>query len=411
MALARHDYDLQPIGETTYLNVRQGTYDCKTLKLALSANGMGAAWIESRSPNRILFRSLNEQGSPLSPGVRIEDDCSDVLRDNLSIAALSFGYLLVWYDERDSSGIWAQKVHYSGNLIGQNFPIRPDSAGSILGLEAQNHPDGRVLVSWVTNGQYSRGRWLDGLGNFVGEVFEMADPYPENEVIRSLVSFETGGTGMLYQYSNVLHYGYEDETRYFYITLLDSLGAQSGERFQAGWWSYHYDWGMGYYAYHWYSFPSLICFADTNYLSVRKYTNLGSVGYTYATTLYSSFLGNFIVPYGLAGEGNYDLCQLDQENLLYSFGIGCVGLRQYQISTLDSSEQITWIAEPEFEAPQDEADICVQQNGSFRAIYSNYLGSDPQVYTRFFYPTGMPFASDTIASMNADLIPVMTSGG
>ena len=184
VAIIRHNYDLQPIGEASYLNIREGTYPCKQPRLAISSNGVGAAWIEARNPNRIYFRSLDASGNPLSPPVRIEDNFSNIFRDSLSIAALDSGYLLVWYDGRDSSKVWAQKVNLSGQLIGPNFPIQPDCTGSILGLEAQNHPDGRVLVSWVTNGQYSRGRWLDNQGNFMGEVFEMAEAFQGNYLIR-----------------------------------------------------------------------------------------------------------------------------------------------------------------------------------------------------------------------------------
>ncbi|MBU0519982.1 hypothetical protein KJ564_13730, partial [bacterium] len=156
VAFNRFNYDLEALGDATYLNIRRDDADCQQPRLVLSDNGFGAAWIEEGTPNQPRFRSFDSAGNPLCYPTNIVDNTLNVTRDNLSIAALSDGYLLVWYDERDSSKVWARKVGVDGSLIGFNFPIRPDSTGSILGLEAQNHPDGRVLVSWVVDGMYSR---------------------------------------------------------------------------------------------------------------------------------------------------------------------------------------------------------------------------------------------------------------
>ena len=105
VGLQLFDYDLQTIGEVQYLNVREGTYDCEQPRLVVGNQGVGAAWIEERQPNRILFRSLDASGNPISPPVRIEDNFDNVARDSLNMAALDSGYILVWYDARDSSAI------------------------------------------------------------------------------------------------------------------------------------------------------------------------------------------------------------------------------------------------------------------------------------------------------------------
>ena len=146
--------------------------------------------------------------------------------DTPHIAALTDGYLIVWYDTRDSSKVWSQKVGFGGNLIGENFPIQPDSTGGVIAVEAQNHPDGRVLVSWVTNGAYSRGRWLDDAGTFLGDVFNMADTL--NSIGNSLVRFAEDGTGILYQYAG----------NFIYTANLDSIGEQVGSRVNHGNWHY-----------------------------------------------------------------------------------------------------------------------------------------------------------------------------
>ncbi len=266
VALNRFDYDLEPLGDAFYLNERTGTYDCRQPRLVLSAAGFGSAWIEENSPNRIMFRSYDDNSNPFSEPVSVAEEIGTEAKDNLSIAALGNGYLLVWYDERFSSLIYAQKVDFEGNLLGINFPIREYGNGSILGLEAQNHPDGRVLVSWVTNQQYSHGRWLDNMGNFMGDVFDMADPI-DNRWHYSTVLFEPGGTGMLYQYK--YDYEFDDIYKPIYTTYLDSMGLQVSPPFISGYWycnneGYPGDWQI--------SFPSLIFLPENQSVRVWCYT-------------------------------------------------------------------------------------------------------------------------------------------
>jgi hypothetical protein len=348
-------------------------------------------------------------GNPVSQPVRVEDNFEDFTRDSLSIAALDSGYILVWYDARYTSAIRGQIVDFDGNLMGGNFPIRPDSTGSILGLECQNHPDGRVLVSWVTDQQYSRGRWLDANGSFMGDVFDMAEPYSNNDLVRSLVRFNINGTGMLYQYSDEIVWVSITMYKYSYITPLDSLASQAGERLQVGyWWNYSEDRIAVESTYY---FPDVISLPDTNYTSITFYHWEAGYDHTYGNRLYSSVLGGYIFPWGAVGVGNYDLCQLDETFFMYAFSSEYIGLRRYEISTLDSSEVITWVYEPDFGTEQNQSDICVHADGSFRVIYNNWLGEEPQVYTRHFDAQGSPSSPDTLVSMNTDLIPAMTSAG
>ncbi len=411
VALARHDYDLQPLGQTTYQNVREGTYDCLRPRLALSSQGVGAAWIEARSPNRIYFRSLDEQGNPLGPPVQVEDNFADVARDSLSIAALTNGYLLVWYDERDSSKIWAQIVDFAGSLVGANFPIQPDSVGSILGLEAQNHPDGRVLVSWVTDSRYSRGRWLDAEGNFMGEVFEMGAVEINDVLIKSLVRFNSDGEGILFQYSNLaISYGADCE-KYIYETYLNSMGYPNCERFIAGVWEYNYSEGYSYYYIEY--FPDLLFLPGNDLAKVNKYHGfsdpMGGWGESYDMNhLHCTIADTSVIPWDLVSL--FDLCQLSEASFLYAFGLDFIGLRNYEFADLDSS-QITWISEPGFGTPQAFSDVAVHQDGSFRIIFNNHLGSQPLVYTRYYDPAGVSSTADTVASMAVNLDPIMSTGG
>ncbi|HEX7343875.1 MAG TPA: hypothetical protein VF398_06405, partial [bacterium] len=384
VALARHNYDLQPVGQTTYLNVREGTYNCLRPKLVIRSTGVGAAWIEARSPNRIMFRSLDGNGNPTCPPVRVENDFSNVPRDSLSIAALYDGFLLVWYDGRDSSKIWAQKADLSGQLIGPNFPIQPDSTGSILGLEAQNHPDGRVLVSWVTNGQYSRGRWLDHLGNFVGGVFEMTRPYTGYYLLRSMVRLNNQGWGLLFQYRSTG----------MLMTFLDESGVQAGDTLNLGFWNYWTYIGPGFtYGYN-YGWPDLISLPSDEYVRAwyaHEYgDNAGVMWSNSGNRIYSSLCDSSVVAWGIAEPGRYDLCQLDDNNFLYTFDCEYIGLRKYETASLNSPPPIVWIYEPEIGAPQNASDISVHQSGQFRIIYSNWIELEPYVYTRFFNANGAP---------------------
>ncbi len=416
VALARHNYDLQPLGQTTYLNVREGQYGCVRPRLALSSQGVGAAWIEARGPNRLYFRSLDAQGNPLGPPVQVEDNFADVARDSLSIAALTNGYLLVWYDARDSSKIWAQIVDFAGSLVGGNFAIQPDSVGSILGLEAQNHPDGRVLVSWVTDSRYSRGRWLDAEGNFMGEVFEMAEAWINDVIVGSLARFEVDGSGILYQYSGLavsLPGGPFDWGKYVYKTHLDAMGLQQSGRIPSGYWSSYWEdgpsWGNDNE-----TFCDLIFLPNGNLIDIVKYHYQGHVmgggnwNYQY-NILFSSLPDTAIMPWGLVQ--NYELCQLNSEDFLYTFNMTYSGLRKYQISTLDSSAQITWIGELGFGAPQGFSDLCVQEDGEFRILYNSYIGNQPIVYTRYYDASGLALCADTVVSLATNFDPVMSAGG
>ncbi len=406
VAINRFDYDLQALGEASYLNVREGDYDCQQPRLVISSGGVGAAWIEAREPNRILFRSLDAQGNPLSQPVRVEDNFDNVARDTLSIAALDGGYILVWYDERDSSKIWAQIVDFDGNLIGENFPIRPDSTGSILGLEAQNHPDGRVLISWVANSTYSRGRWLDSGGSFMGDVFDMAEAYAEPNVVNSLVRFNIDGEGILYQYTNI-------STDYDWQILLfnlDQYGLQTGTPSIPSLW--HRDVDEGFLVKSW---SDILCLPDTGRVCTFRWWEYWEYGGTiqphsdYYNVLKSTVADDSIVPTGITLD--YDLCQLNNEQFLYTFGVGYVGLRTYEIATLDSCERISWIYEEGTGPIQRMSDICVHSDGSFRIIYLNQFEIFDYLYTRFFDENGMPSAEDTVVSMNPDLDSIGTYYG
>ncbi len=412
VALARHNYNLEPVGQTTYLNIREGTYNCLRPKLVIRSTGVGAAWIEARSPNRIIFRSLDGNGNPTCPPVRIEDDFSNVLRDSLSIAALYDGFLLVWYDGRDSSKIWAQKVNLLGQLIGPNFPIQPDSTGSILGLEAQNHPDGRVLISWVTNGQYSRGRWLDSLGNFMGGVFEMAEAWVDQIIAKSMVRFAGDSLGALYQYSATQIGEPWDWSKYIYLTYLDNSGTQQSPMMQIGAWSGYSEFSRDFGEFHC-SFPDLLLEGTSDYLSINSYWSsgygMGGFEWSYVSNhLYSSSQDTTIVPWGWASA--YDLCFLDNSHFLYTFDIVYIGMRKYEISTLESFEQTILIGEPNFNAPQHNPSIAAHPNGNFRITYENYLCQDPYINTRHFNYAGIPSGLDTLISLDTNFDPILTAG-
>jgi len=411
VALAQHKYNLRPVGQTTYLNVREGTYNCLRPKLVIRSTGVGAAWIEARNPNRILFRSLDGDGNPTCPPVRVEDDFSNVPRDSLSIAALYDGFLLVWHDGRDSSKIWAQKVNLSGQSIGPNFPIQPDSAGSILGLEAQNHPDGRVLVSWVTNGQYSRGRWLDSLGNFMGEVFEMAEGWTDQFIAQSMVRYANDELGALYQYSATQIGEPWDWLKYSYITYLDSNGMQQSPLMQLGAWS---GWSeMAGYDEFYSSFPDLLLTASGDYSFINSfwYNGYAMGGVTWNGSynqLFSSILDTTVFPSGLVSS--YDLCALDNLTFLHTFDLAFIGLRKIEINTLDSSAQIVWVGEPNFYASQRNPSIAAHQNGNFRITYENYLCQFPYINSRHFSSSGTPSGPDTLISLATNFDHIFTAG-
>jgi hypothetical protein len=400
VALQLFDYDLQTIGEVQYLNIREGTYNCNPPRLAISSNGVGAAWIEEREPNRILFRSLDAAGNPISQPVRVEDNYEDFTRDSLNIAALESGYILVWYDERDSSSIWGQIVDFDGNLINGNFQIRADSTGSILGLECQNHPDGRVLVSWVADQQYSRGRWLDADGVFMGGVFEMIEEGAISGLAKSLVRFESEGSGILYQYEGGYWWGD------IYLTYLDSIGIQTGVPIWLGEWAG----SMGPEEMH-NRFPDIICLPDSDYVYTLLNHYVGWGIHYYSNTIHSTVAGLSITLSEIVEWGNYNLCQLNADLFLYTFSIGQIGLRKYEISTLDSCEQMVWINEPDFGVAQNRPGHIVHQNGYFRVIYNNFLNDGLALYTRNFNSSGIPASPDTIASIGDPPFIPSSSGG
>jgi len=394
----RFNYDLEPLGDATYLNIRTDNADCKQPKLVLSDNGFGAAWIEVDTPNRLRFRSFDASGIPLCNPVNIIDNGLNLTRDSLNIAALNDGYLLVWYDERDSSKIWAQKFDFDGSLNGDNFPIRPDSTGSLLGVEAQNHPDGRVLVSWVVDGMYSRARWLDADGEFMGEVFEMVEGYNTPSVVVSFVRFNTLGESILYQYWGSV------ELLYY----IDEAGFQVGDSTVAGSWWFNAQ--SGYRNYKpdvLYSEDSIVVSTFKRYYWYDEYHQPYIQDYFNHITAFPPELS--IIPSGVA---NYSqLCPLNNDQFLYSFSTEYVGFRKYEYSTLDSSLIPSWIFEGEVATSQSGSDVFVDSTGSFRVIYVNECELGNQIYTRYFDADGNPVTDDTVASVNDMSYPVQTDYG
>jgi len=417
VAFNRFDYDLEPLGDATYLNIRTDDADCRQPRLVLSDNGFGAAWIEEDTPNRLRFRSFDASGTPLCNPINIIDNGLNVTRDSLNIAALDDGYLLVWYDERDSSKVWARKVGFDGTLVGFNFPIRPDSTGSILGLEAQNHPDGRVLVSWVVDGMYSRGRWLDADGEFLGDVFEMSDPFEEDEIIRSALYFSQTGTGLIQQYSQIeVGIGGPGTGKLSYLTQITEQAIQSGEQIEDFFWDYSWDEGR-YYGEGYSAFPDLIYFEDTSRIRIKyEYSNSGGGSspnnISLLDKIYSSICGSSIIPYGLIDDDKqYYLCQIDSNNFIYAFSLSVIGMRKYDIATLDSSASIQWVYEPGFYLDHSFSDLCVHSDGSFRVIYNNKVGVENNVFTRYFNSQGLPTDDDFLVSQDQSQIPVFTNLG
>jgi hypothetical protein len=392
IALARFNYNLQIQGEVTYLNDPPGS--CQHPRLVLgTSGGFGACWVQA---GHVYFRSLNQSGLPVSLPVIIDDNTAVLAADAANIAALTDGYLLVWCDTRDSSKIWSQKVGFGGNLIGSNFPIQPDSTGNIIGLETQNHPDGRVLVSWVADGNYSRGRWLDNTGAFSSNVFDMADTF--SSISKSLVRFAEDGTGILYQYAG-------DS---IFTANLDSMGEQVDSHYYHGYW--HQSGGGSepvYYSWYWtYSFPDLEYSGGASFLNISRYEYHwmdmwgGSINTIY-NFLCSTTLDTFKHIWGTTTD--YDICFLNSQQLLVSYmpaQPSSVILQKYSIATLDSLSARVGIYEPGFDLAQKTSNICVHQNGGFRFSYTTQTDSGLGIFTRYFSADGTPSAPDTQISMN-----------
>jgi len=403
VAFNRFDYDLDALGDATYLNIRTNDADCRQPRLVLSDNGFGAAWIEDDEPNQMLFRSFDALGNPLSNPIDIVDDNQNVMRDSLSIAALNDGYLLVWYDLRDSSKVWAQKVGIDGNLTGDNFPIRPDSTGSLLGIEAQNHPDGRVLVSWVVDGMYSRARWLDADGEFMGDVFEIQDDSITGGVKNSSIRFGTNSVGILFQHATVGNgpgYG-------AYITDLDSNAMALGNPEHVYLWYYE-----SYESYGYTYWPSLL--HTNNYEIVRthfrwvRYTMQGETTSTY--NFHFSSINNF-TEWATWTNNSYQLCQLDDDFCLYSFSTGFLGLEKLDITTVEPVDTVAWIYEPEWDQEQSKPDIIAHDNEGFRLIYNSRIGAEERLFSRFFDDVGIPSSAEVLVSMDESLSTIHTLGG
>jgi len=416
----RFSYDLEPLGDGTYLNIRTDEANCNEPRLVLSDNGFGAAWIEEDTPNRIAFRAFDSDGNPSGDQYTFGEGSNDLVRHSLSVATLNDGYLLVWYDERDSSKIQAQKMSVTGTTIGDEFLIRPDSTGDLLGVETQNHPDGRVLVSWVADSMYSRGRWLDADGEFMGNVFEQSEPYNSKEVGRSALRFSQNGSGIQLQFSNETLPPYA--SRYCYLTYLDSEGMQIGDRIQDFVWYFVYSQGPEYHS-NSSSFPSFLCINDTSramILRVNSYSSFqGFSSSSSVNVISSSTFGGEIFPWGLTDEGNYSLCQLNAETMLYVFSpssplpgeIAFIGLRTYEIATLDSSDEIVQVFESDFSSGQDDPDIVSHQNGEFRIAYRNKFDLGAEYFTRYFNATGTPLNTDLVISIDGDFNAVSMIGG
>jgi len=408
VALQRFDYDLQPQGTVQYLNVREGIYNCRTPRLAISAGCVGSAWIEVRSPNRVYFRPLDAQGIPTALPVRVDDFPGTAFRDSLSIAALADGYLLVWYDLRDSSKIWAQKVDFTGALVGANFPIQPDSSGSILGLEAQTHPDGRVLVSWVADARYSRGRWLDGQGQFLGGVFEMAEVWVDEVIGKSMVRFANEGNGLMYQYSTTSHSQSTTEVKYAFRIYINNQAVQTSNPVYSGSWFGFEDYMS--FGFLWtFSFPDLICLSDSSYVMVQRYDFDPETGAgEHENRIYSSLSGQTHVAYGWPAYVN--LVQTTANEMLYTFQFGSAVLQQYE-TDLSSYSSVVYIGELNLGAPQGQAEIIAHNDGDFRLIYNNYLFTEPFLNSRYFDSAGIPSGAEVLVSMDSNLTATTTITG
>jgi len=407
VAFNRFDYDLEPLGDATYLNIRTDDADCRHPRLVLSDNGFGAAWIEADTPNRLRFRSFDASGSPLCNPINIIDNGLNVTRDSLNIAALNDGYLLVWYDLRDSSKVWARKVGFDGTLIGFNFPIRPDSTDSILGLEAQNHPDGRVLVSWVVDGMYSRGRWLDADGEFMEDVFEMAEAFEPDQIVRSAMRFGHQENGVLLQYSQVLEFNGYGYSNWCYKTLLNDQGMQYGERVQNFEWKYDYD-ELSIHI-HWISsFPAVVCVDGIE--DVVVYNKVFSSAYIWRNEIHSSISGAYIF-LNYITEPLYTLCELNDSNFLYSYSTDKVQLRNYDIATLTSNLPTKYAIEAEYLSPHGSSDLVVNPDGSFRVIYGHLAGGSQYIYTVPFDSMGNPTTFDSLVSKDENLNPLLAGSG
>ncbi|MFH1733958.1 MAG: T9SS type A sorting domain-containing protein [bacterium] len=313
---------------------------------------------------------------------------------------------MVWYDERDSSKVWARKVGFDGSLIGFNFPIRPDSTGSILGLEAQNHPDGRVLVSWVVGGMYSRARWLDAEGQLLGEVFDVADPPEYYLLARSSIDFAESGTGLLYQYSGEVPFGN------IYITSLDNQAIQIDSSQFAGYWARLTSDG-GYRM----TFPSFIYLGGEQFITVQwKYYWIEYSGHFYEFYINYLFQSNpeFSVTIDPVGT-DYKLTQLNDSTFIYSISTGSIYIRAFRTSGLDSLGASTPLIEPDIFTPECKSDIAVQNNGSFRITYSQNKYHTPveyyNFYTKSFTAEGVVSGQEEVISFNENLDIVNAAEG
>ena len=130
---------------------------------AIGSMGWGKSvivWADLRNRNWDVFaQSVNDQGNPLGPNRRVNDDNSTTPQHEPDIAVSSAGWFVVsWYDgRRGNEDIYIQKFDSSGTPVGANLRVNDDA-----GTSKQKFPavaiggNGVIYVVWTDwrNGAY-----------------------------------------------------------------------------------------------------------------------------------------------------------------------------------------------------------------------------------------------------------------
>ncbi|MFH1735277.1 MAG: T9SS type A sorting domain-containing protein, partial [bacterium] len=276
------------------------------------------------------------------------------------------------------------------------------SSGTLLGIEAQNYPDSRILVSWVADTTYSRGRWLDDEGTIIGELYDLSLPHTSKPLAKSIVRLNQQGAGILYQYER----GYwQDSVR---VTYLDENAIPISHPELISCW-YHWT-GPPFTSSTTFHFPGLIYLGDQEYITGYYYSHMDDYmgsppSYKYENHLYSTILDSSAIIDLSIHNSDVQLCRLGDDKLIYLMGYNPPTLQVFQMSTLQELTDVITLPEPGFYAATDKPDIVVHENGDFRCAFINHLTPEPHAYTKYFYASGIPVAPDTVASIDIDNEP------